>query len=281
MDQGQLHHSAIRRGERDVDNRFSRRHSDSTPFGALHLYGPLRWSAKSRSEVTKPLRSVVTPHMPVRRCPRFGGGNQADWGGLNRPFAVRLCSDFERASNKLPSMRHLAAVLIVASALTPVALPEKNSSPFLGRWDFDINTETGTHANWLSISERDGNLEVWFQPSGGHVHPVKQFHLDDSHLTLTVSPASGNQPVMKWELDATGDKLTGVQKRGDRSTPLNGVRAPGLKRTAPSEWTKPEPLFNGTNLEGSSVTRTLFPRHGYATPLVETIFISIVSNKYL
>jgi hypothetical protein len=33
---------------------------------------------------------------------------------------------------------------------------------------------------------------------------------------------------MIWELDATGGKLTGVQKQGDRSTPLTGVRAPEL-----------------------------------------------------
>jgi hypothetical protein len=147
-------------------------------------------------------------------------------------------------------MRHLAAVLIVASGLTTPALPQQSSSPFVGRWDFDITTEEGPRANWLGITEKNGKLEVWFQPTGGHVHPVKDFHVNGSHLTLTVSPASGNEPAMTWELDASGGKLTGVQKRGDRSAPLTGVRAPDLNRTAPSEWTKPEPLFNGKNLDG-------------------------------
>jgi hypothetical protein len=147
-------------------------------------------------------------------------------------------------------MRHLAAVLIVASALTIPALPQQSKNPFVGRWDFDVNTHSGPGANWLGITEKGGNLEVWFQPTGGHVYQVKHFHVDGSHLTLTVSPASDNQPAMIWELDATGDKLTGVQKRGDRSTPLTGVRAPDLKRSMPSEWTNPEPLFSGKNLDG-------------------------------
>src|SRR6266566_7893696 len=146
-------------------------------------------------------------------------------------------------------MRHLAAVLIVVSGLAAPALSQKSRNPFVGRWDFDLHTETGG-ANWLGITEKDGNLEVWFQPTGGHVHPVTEFHVDGSHLTLTVSPASGNQPAMIWELDASVDKLTGIQKRGDQSTPLTGVRAPELKQSVPTEWTKPEPLFNGKNLDG-------------------------------
>ena len=146
-------------------------------------------------------------------------------------------------------MRHFAAVLILASALAIPALPQ-NSSPFVGRWDFDITTDAGPRANWLGITEKNGNLEVWFQPTGGHVHPVKDFHVGGSHLTLTVSSASDNHPAMIWELDATDSKLTGVQKQGDQSTRLTGVRAPELRRTAPSAWTKPEPLFNGKNLDG-------------------------------
>ena len=147
-------------------------------------------------------------------------------------------------------MRHLAAFLILASALAIPALPQQNSSPFLGRWDFDVNTHNGPGANWLGITEKNGNLEVWFQPTGGHVHQVNDFHVDGSHLTLTVSTASATQPAMIWDLDAAGDKLTGVEKRGDRSTPLTGVRAPELNRSAPNQWTKPQPLFNGKNLAG-------------------------------
>ena len=58
-------------------------------------------------------------------------------------------------------------------------------------------------------------------------------------------------PTLTWELDASGDKLTGVQKRGGKTTlELAGVRSPELKRDAPKAWTKPESLFNGKSLDG-------------------------------
>ena len=55
---------------------------------------------------------------------------------------------------------------------------------------------------------------------------------------------------MIWELDAAGDKLTGIQKRGSKHQDLSGVRAPALNRSAPAAWTGPEPLFNGKDLTG-------------------------------
>jgi hypothetical protein len=100
------------------------------------------------------------------------------------------------------------------------------------------------------VTEKDGHLEVWYQPTGGNVYQVKDFKVEGSHLTITVSPATGNRPAETWELDAAGDKITGVQKRGDTTLALAGVRAPELKRAAPAAWTTPEPLLNGRNLDG-------------------------------
>ncbi len=147
-------------------------------------------------------------------------------------------------------MRHLFAGLILVGALVNPASSQNSGSPFVGRWDFDVQTAAGQRANWLGVTEKDGNLEVWFQPTGGHVVQVKDFHVDGSHLSFTAAPAAANRPAMTWELEPTGEKLTGVQKRGDASTPLTGVRAPELKRSAPKAWTKSEPLFNGKNLDG-------------------------------
>ena len=147
-------------------------------------------------------------------------------------------------------MRYVLTGLIFVCALAVPALPQNNSSPFVGRWDFDVTTPTGMRANWLGVTEKGGNLEVWFQPTGGNVFQVKDFHVNGTHLSFVASKASGNRPAMTWDLDAAGDKLTGVQKRGDHSTPLTGVRAPELKRRAPKAWTKPEALFNGKSLDG-------------------------------
>jgi hypothetical protein len=142
----------------------------------------------------------------------------------------------------------LSAVFISACALLPSFLYA--ASPFVGRWDFAHHGTADVGSNWLGVTEKDGKLDIWFQPNGGHVHPVKDFKAEGSHLTLNLSPASAKGPAEVWELNASGDKLTGVQKRGDKATDVSAVRAPELNRSAPKAWSKPEALFNGKNLDG-------------------------------
>ncbi len=74
--------------------------------------------------------------------------------------------------------------------------------------------------------------------------------MDGSHLSLPVSPATSKRAAMTWELDAKDGKLVGTQKQGEETIALTGVRAPALKRGAPKAWTKPEPLFDGKDLNG-------------------------------
>lgn len=147
-------------------------------------------------------------------------------------------------------MRYLLSSFLLALALAIPALPKQNTNPFVGRWDFDTQSPHGIGANWLGITEKGGQLDVWFQPTGGHVYQVKDFHVNGSHLTFTASPASGNRPATTWDLEAADGKLTGVEKRGDKSMALTGVKAPALNHAAPKAWTAPEPLFNGKNLDG-------------------------------
>jgi hypothetical protein len=108
----------------------------------------------------------------------------------------------------------------------------------------------GGGATWLGIAQKSGGLEIWYQPTGGNVYQVKDFTVKGGRLSIVMSAAAQDRPAVTWELDAAGDKLTGAQKRGDRSTPIAGVRAPELKRPEPAAWTAPEPLFNGKSLEG-------------------------------
>jgi hypothetical protein len=124
------------------------------------------------------------------------------------------------------------------------------SNPFLGRWDFDVPTHNGVGANWLGISEQNGHLDIWFQPTGGNVYQVNDYKLDGSHLSMTVAKAEGNRPAMIWDLTAENGKLVGTQKTGDQTTSLTGVRAPELNRPMPKAWRNPEALFNGRNLDG-------------------------------
>jgi hypothetical protein len=145
-------------------------------------------------------------------------------------------------------MKLVIRLAIAASCLT--ALAQQKNNPFLGRWDFNITTPGGNRASWIGVSEKGGKLEVWYQPTGGNVFEVKDFKITGSHLTLTLSPAVEKRTATVWELDATAGKLTGVQKRGDKTIALTGVRAPELKRSAPKGWSNPEPLFNGKDLTG-------------------------------
>jgi len=119
-------------------------------------------------------------------------------------------------------------------------------NPFVGRWNFNI----GTRASWLGITEKNGALDVWYQPTGGNVYQVKEVKHSGSHLSLTVVPANSKRAAVTWELNAETDRLTGQQFRSGNSTPLEGTRAPKLDRPVPKNWSKPEPLFNGRDLAG-------------------------------
>ena len=143
-------------------------------------------------------------------------------------------------------MRH-AVFLSLWSMFFMPGIFQARTSPFVGRWDFNIGENK---ANWLGVTEKGGGLEIWFQPTGGHVHPVKDFQVNGSHLSLPVAPASARRPAMTWELDAKDGKLVGTQKQGDETVALTGVRAPELKSSEPKTWSKPESLFDGKDLNG-------------------------------
>jgi hypothetical protein len=142
------------------------------------------------------------------------------------------------------------AMLILIILLAAPVFGQNASNSLVGRWDFNMTSPRGTSAVWLGVTEKAGAFDVWYQPSGGNVYQLKDFKVDGSHLTIVMTPATDTRPAMTWELDASGDMITGLQKRGDTTVALAGVRAPELKRSAPSAWTDPEPLFNGKNLDG-------------------------------
>jgi len=146
-------------------------------------------------------------------------------------------------------IRSLLYCLLASVVLVPQVSSAK-SNPFEGRWDFNVPTRNGIGANWLGISEKNGNLDIWFQPTGGHVYQVANYKQTGSHLTLTVSPQNGNHAATIWELDATDGKLSGTQKRGDDTIALTGLPAPVLDRSAPASWSAPEALFDGKDLDG-------------------------------
>lgn len=147
-------------------------------------------------------------------------------------------------------MRKFATGLLLIAALLVPAYAQKKGNPLVGHWDFNIPSPGGNRAAWLGIAEKGGALDVWYQPTGGNVFEVKDAKANGTHLTLVLSPATGNRPATTWELDAADGKLTGVQKQGEKTIALAGVRAPALNRKEPKAWTTPELLFNGKDLTG-------------------------------
>jgi hypothetical protein len=147
-------------------------------------------------------------------------------------------------------MKPIAIALMAAGALLMSAAP-KNSQPFAGRWDLTITTAKGTYPSWMEFTEKDGKPEVRIVGRVASVHPAQDVKLEGAHLAFTTSEWFGGEIPVTWDITEAGGKLTGTQKRSDGvEGKLSGVRAPALDRKAPAEWSAPEPLFDGKDLNG-------------------------------
>jgi len=134
---------------------------------------------------------------------------------------------------------------IVALTLSLLPVLQAQTSPFVGRWDFNITQSNGKQAAvWLGIKEKSSGLDIWYQPTGGHVFQVPDYKVSGSHLTLNMEHDTS------IELDAKDGKLVGTQKHAGHSIELTGLPAPALKGHEPKAWTKPVKLFDGKDLSG-------------------------------
>ncbi len=143
---------------------------------------------------------------------------------------------------------YFAPILIFAAMVPGFA----QQSPFAGRWDLTLQPATGNpYPQWMEIVEKDGKLEGRYQPRGGAAQPILAAAMEAGHLTLTLTKANARGAGTTWELTAAGDKLTGIEKQGEKTGPqIAGVRAPALKRPMPKQWTAAKPLFNGKDTTG-------------------------------
>lgn len=139
--------------------------------------------------------------------------------------------------------------LCLLFALTLPAFAQAGNA-FVGRWDLTLTTPRGSWPQWMEIVEKDGKLDGRIQPRGGAVRPIVAAKVEGGHLLVTVQ-AAGRGPEIDWDLAASGDKVSGMQKQGDNAdTKIAGVRAPKLDRPMPKAWTAPESLFDGKDLTG-------------------------------
>jgi hypothetical protein len=140
---------------------------------------------------------------------------------------------------------------MVAVALLAPVPSLKAAQPFAGRWDLTVTTPKDTYPSWMEFTESGGQPQVRIVGRVASVHPATDVKLDGSRLSFTTSEWFDGQIKVTWELHAAGGKLTGAEKRADGvQGQIAGVPAPALKRKSPADWAKPEPLFDGQDLNG-------------------------------
>src|SRR5262245_39411220 len=82
-------------------------------------------------------------------------------------------------------------------------------NPFAGRWDITVTAGQTVYPDWMELTEKGQAAAVRIQPRGGSVRPAQDARLDGSHLIVTLNAGT------VWDLTLDGDRLRGVQKRGD------------------------------------------------------------------
>jgi hypothetical protein len=142
-------------------------------------------------------------------------------------------------------------LLLCAGSVAILGYAQTSKNPFAGRWDIVATpTQGDAYPHWMEISEKNGALDVYFQPRGGGARHIAA-KVEGSHLTFSIQAGRDGAAETIWDLTAAGDKLSGAQKRGNTvQATLAAVRAPKLDRPMPKNWTKAEPLFNGKDLSG-------------------------------
>jgi hypothetical protein len=145
----------------------------------------------------------------------------------------------------------LLAVLTIGDGLSSAA-PQKNSDPFLGRWDLTVKTPSKEYPSWLQISQEQGVLKAEMVGETGNARPLPSVKVEGEQVEF-VSPREeeGRKEDMVFRGKLQGGRLLGKTTGPEGSAwTWAGTRAPALKREHAPQWGKPIALFNGKNLDG-------------------------------
>src|SRR5690242_16806164 len=143
-------------------------------------------------------------------------------------------------------MKRLAVMLCASSMMF-------GAGSATGRWDLTVTPKNGgaAYPDWLELADNGGKTMLRVQPRSGGARQISEFQATGSHLHFVFSAADQKNPEVVWDLEASGDRITGTITRGGTvSADVAGVRAPALDRKPPAEWSAAEPIFNGKDLTG-------------------------------
>jgi Domain of Unknown Function (DUF1080) len=132
---------------------------------------------------------------------------------------------------------------LVSSFLLFAGFRQSGSDGVAGRWDLTVQAGGATYPSWIEVTDGT-NAAVRVVGRTGSVHPATDVKVEGSGVSFTENGR------IHWKLALSEGKLTGTQTQGDVTGQVTSVRAPELDHEAPAAWSKPQPLFNGKNLDG-------------------------------
>ena len=143
----------------------------------------------------------------------------------------------------------LVALLFLGATAT---LNAQSNSELIGSWDLEIEYRGMTLPSWLEVEFSGTRTLIGRYVSfAGSARPIAEVFESGGSFNFSIPPQWMGHQYMHLSGTRDGDTLTGniIMNTGEAVT-FTGVRAPSLEREAPKKWTKPQPLFNGENLEG-------------------------------
>ena len=137
--------------------------------------------------------------------------------------------------------------------------PSESVTAFLGRWDLTLKAPDHEYPSWLELTQENGQLKAQMVGRWGNARPLPKAEITNGHLKF-VSPKEeeGRNDDMVFEGILNGDSLAGnTTGPGGAVWSWTGVKAPSLQESGAPKWGKPITLFNGKDLTGWTMSKSI------------------------
>jgi hypothetical protein len=120
-----------------------------------------------------------------------------------------------------------------------------------GRWNLNFTSSLPEYAGWLELTQAGGEHQLRLVGRAGAARQISRFEAGPAGLRFETNDWFGRHEKLTYQLEFTGGRISGTALResGDLIR-VEGAPAPALDRPPPECWDRPEPLFNGADLDG-------------------------------
>jgi len=149
------------------------------------------------------------------------------------------------------SFRHLFLLFLLCTG-SSLSLLAQSKSELIGSWDLEIQYGETTLPSWLEVEFSGTKTLIGRYVSfAGSARPIAEVFETGDSFNFSIPPQWMGNQYMHLSGTRDGDRLSGnIITNTGQAVSFTGVRAPSLEREAPKKWSKPEPLFNGKDLDG-------------------------------